>query len=56
MYFLKGCFIIAVLSAFIVMCLHFSIMPWVELSMPSVLGVFGLFIVGLVVKIAWSKP
>lgn len=55
MRFLGGCLILMVLSAFTVLCLHFSIMPWVELNMPSVLGVFGLFILGLVVKIAWSK-
>lgn len=55
MRFLGGCLILMVLSAFAVLCLHYSLMPWVELSMTSALGVFGLFIVGLVVKIAWSK-
>lgn len=53
MRFLGGCFILMVLSAFTVLCLHFSIMPWVELSMTSVLGVFGLFIMGL---LSWGWP
>lgn len=55
MRFIGGLLILAVLSAFIVLCLKVSIMPWIEMDLGSVLGIFGLIIVGLVFKIVWSK-
>lgn len=55
MRFLGGLVILAVLSAFIVLCLKVSIMPWIEMDLGSVLGILGLIIVGMVFKIAWSK-